>query len=119
MLAGGIILVALLLDLLLQYLGGDEAPAAGFAPEFALIENLVATGTDLPDAFAARQQAITDALGVPVNLYNLNAFAGLDAEAERIGVIDVGSNSVRLVVYEGGRRIFKGDYQRRGGYGDE
>jgi len=33
-----------------------------------------------------------------------HSFASLDIPADRIGVIDVGSNSVRLVVYEGGRR---------------
>jgi len=33
-----------------------------------------------------------------------HSFAGLARAAERIGVIDVGSNSVRLVVYEGGLR---------------
>jgi exopolyphosphatase/guanosine-5'-triphosphate,3'-diphosphate pyrophosphatase len=32
------------------------------------------------------------------------SFAGLAHPADRIGVIDIGSNSVRLVVYEGGRR---------------
>ena len=79
-LAGGIILVALLLDLLLLALGGgNQVDVNNYRAEFALIDTVLA-GNDPVEEFLDRQVEITAALGVPVNLYNRNEFAGLDAD---------------------------------------
>jgi signal transduction histidine kinase len=81
MLAGGIILVALLLDLLLLYLGDStDSSRDNYQSEFALIESLMLGEEDVPAAFAVSQADIAAALDVPVNLYNRNEFAGLEAE---------------------------------------
>jgi hypothetical protein len=76
MLAGGIIQVALVLDLPL--VGRTDEPAADtFSAEFALIETLLDRASDIQATFEARQGAVSEDVGVPVSLHTREEFAGL------------------------------------------
>lgn len=83
LLIGGIIGVALLLDVLLLQLGGDgDTGDDDMQPLFALValqlEAGLADGGDLPVEFNARRRDLENALGMPVELLQRSDFAGLD-----------------------------------------
>lgn len=103
MLAGGIILVALLLDLLLLYLGDStDNNASDYASEFALIESLIGE-TAVMESFTNNQEDIAAALGMPVALYNRNEFAGLEADTAALAngeIITLYDNNDLTIYYK-------------------
>lgn len=108
-LVAGIVLVALLLDLLLlQFTGTNDMPGADYRAEFALIEALLAESGGTAAAFAEKQPGIEAALGTPVSLHRPEEFAGLGEElaalaaGDIVTLYDAGDNALHYKRLAGG-----------------
>lgn len=79
----GILFIALALDGLLAWLVPEPAggSAGAYGGSFALMQQALSEtpGHSLEEAFKARQEAFSHALGAPVTLYRKADFAGLEA----------------------------------------